>query len=65
MAKQKTITLHTDPDFVVLYTKKWAVEIKKSHSKAEAAIAKDILTLVELGRTCLVPQKADPAEPGK
>lgn len=63
MAKQKTITLHTDPDFVVLYAKKWAEQIKKDYSPAEYAMAQDIVTMVELGRTLLVPA-TDPAEPG-
>lgn len=64
MAKQKTITLHTEPDFIVSYTEKWVADIKKTRSKAEYAMAQDILTLVKLGRTCLVPAKTDPAEPG-
>ena len=63
MAKQKTITLHTDPDFVVLYAKKWAAEIKKTRTPAESAMAQDIVTMVELGRTLLVPA-TDPAAPG-
>ena len=55
MAKEKVITLHTTPDMVVQYTEKWAEHIKKEHSPAEAAIAEDMLTLVKLGRTILVP----------
>lgn len=60
---KEPIVLHTDPDLVVLYTKKWAAEIKKKHSPAEAAMAEDIVTLVEIGRTVLV-LVPDPAEPG-
>lgn len=60
---EKTITLHTDPDLVVLYAKKWAASVKKKQTPAEAAIAEDMAILCELGRTCLVP--AEPAEPEK
>lgn len=62
MATDKTIVLHTDPDLVVLYTKKWAESINKKHSPAEAAIMEDVVVMVELGRTCLVPA-TEPAEP--
>ena len=60
---KEPIVLHTDPDLVVLYTKKWAAEIKKKHSPAEAAMAEDIVTLVKVGRSVLDPV-TDPAEPG-
>lgn len=58
----ETITLHTHPDLIVEYTTKWAAQIKKEHSPAEAAMAADILTLVKLGHQCLEPA---PAESGK
>lgn len=61
--EQKTVTFHTTPDMVVLYTRKWAAEIKKTRTPAEAAIAEDILTMVQIGYSCLEP--AAPAEPGK
>jgi len=60
---KEPIVLHTDPDFVVLYTKKWAAQVKKKHSPAEAAMAEDIATLVEIGRAAIIPA-SDPAEPG-
>lgn len=63
MANQ-TITFHTDPDMVVLFAKKWAEHIKKTQTPAEAAIAEDMVKLVELGHQCLVPA-TEPAEPGK
>ena len=60
--EQKTVTFHTDPDLVVLYAKKWAEKIKKESTPAEAAIAEDMVTMIELGRSILTPA-AEPAEP--
>lgn len=61
--ENETLVFHTDPDMVVLFAKKWAESIKKNQSQAEAAIAEDMVKMVELGRKCLVP--AEPAEPAK
>ena len=55
MNTKKPIKMHFTPPYVVEYTKKWVVEIKKKNDPAQSAMAEDMLTMIVLAAGVMAP----------